>query len=133
MPKLTKKTVDAAKPKTKEYFVWDGDLPGFGLRVFPSGKKSYLVQYRTHGRTRRISIGLHGPFTPDMARDETMSLLCDTVATATVRTASPVTALQIKKEVFLQLMESDARVPAQVARVVSGRLVSSMQALAEAR
>ena len=43
MPKLTKKIVDAAKPKKKEYFVWDGDLPGFGLRVFPSGKKSYLV------------------------------------------------------------------------------------------
>jgi integrase len=75
MPKLTKKKVDAAKPKANEYFVWDNDLPGFGLRVFPSGKKSYLVQYRTHRRTRRYTIGLHGPFTPDKARDEAMALL----------------------------------------------------------
>ena len=74
MPKLTKKTVDAAKPKEKEYFVWDSGLPGFGLRVFPSGKRSYLVQYRIHGRTRRYTIGLHGPITPDKARTRAMAL-----------------------------------------------------------
>lgn len=75
MPKLSKKIVDAAKPKNAEYFVWDGDLPGFGLRVFSSGKKSYMVQYRHNGRTRRITIGLHGPFTPDSARTEAIDLL----------------------------------------------------------
>ena len=60
-----------------------------------------------------------------------LSLLSDTVATATVRAASPVTALQIKKEVFLQVLESDARVASQVARVVSDKLVSSLQILSE--
>jgi hypothetical protein len=34
------------RPKRKDYFIWDDDLPGFGLRVFASGKRSYLVQYR---------------------------------------------------------------------------------------
>ncbi len=77
MPKLTKKTVDASKPKEKDYIVWDNDLPGFGLRVFPSGKKSYLVQYRHEGRTRRFTIGLHGPYTPDKARNRAMGLLGD--------------------------------------------------------
>jgi len=77
MPKLTKKTVDASKPKKKDYIVWDNDLPGFGLRVFPSGKKSYLVQYRHEGRTRRFTIGLHGPYTPDKARKRAMGLLGD--------------------------------------------------------
>lgn len=62
-----------------------------------------------------------------------LSLLSDTVATATVRAASPVSALQIKKEVFLQVIESDARVAIQVARVVSDRLVGVMQTLSEAR
>ncbi|HEY9080485.1 tyrosine-type recombinase/integrase [Magnetovibrio sp.] len=75
MPKLTKKTIDAAKPKEKDYILWDNDLPGYGLRVFPSGKKSYLVQYRHEGRTRRFTIGLHGPYTPDKARKKAMTLL----------------------------------------------------------
>lgn len=75
MPKLTKKTVDAAKPKDTEYFVWDDDLAGFGLRVFPSGKKSYVVQYRQHRRTRRMAIGPHGVFTPDEARKEAKGIL----------------------------------------------------------
>ncbi len=75
MPKLTKRTVDAAKAKDTEYFVWDDDLAGFGLRVFPSGKKSYVVQYRQHRRTRRMAIGPHGVFTPDEARKEAKGIL----------------------------------------------------------
>src|SRR5260370_11666548 len=57
MAKLTKRTVDATRPDGRETFVWDEDLPGFGLRVFASGKKSYLVQYKLGGRggrTRRM-------------------------------------------------------------------------------
>jgi len=57
MPKLTKRTVDAAEVRAGEYFVWDDDLPGFGLRVLPSGRKGYVVQYRAGRRSRRISLG----------------------------------------------------------------------------
>jgi hypothetical protein len=53
MAKLTKRTVDATKIKSSDYVIWDEDLPGFGLRVFASGKRSYVVQYRTAGRSRR--------------------------------------------------------------------------------
>ena len=67
--------MDAAKPAAKDYFIWDEELPGFGLRVFASGKRSYLVQYRAGGRTRRVTIGLHGVYTPEAARNKAKSLL----------------------------------------------------------
>lgn len=70
MTKLTKRTVDAADVREKDYFIWDDELSGFGLRVFASGKRSYLVQYRAAGRTRRYTIGLHGVWTPETARQE---------------------------------------------------------------
>lgn len=70
MTKLTKRIVDAADVHEKDYFIWDDELPGFGLRVFASGKRSYLIQYRAAGRTRRYTIGLHGVWTPETARQE---------------------------------------------------------------
>ncbi len=69
MAKLTKRTVDAEKPGEKERFLWDSEMEGFGLRIFPTGRKSYLIQYRNAaGRTRRLTIGQHGKLTPDEAR-----------------------------------------------------------------
>lgn len=70
VPKITKRIVDAAEVREKDYVVWDDELPGFGLRVFASGKRSYVIQYRTAGRSRRYTIGLHGVWTPETARQE---------------------------------------------------------------
>ena len=67
--KIMKKTVDALEHPTdsKQYIVWDDELPGFGIRV--SGKtKTYFAQARVHGRERRISVGRHGVIAPDEAR-----------------------------------------------------------------
>ena len=75
MPKLTKRAVDAAKPQDKDYFLWDDEVSGFGLRVLPSGKKSYLIQYRTGGRSRRVALGRHGTITADQARTRAKELL----------------------------------------------------------
>jgi integrase len=70
MAKLTKRIVDAAEAQDKDYVIWDDELPGFGLRVFTSGKRSYLIQYRSAGRSRRYTIGQHGVWTPELARKE---------------------------------------------------------------
>jgi hypothetical protein len=70
MVKITKRVVEAADARKKDYLIWDDELPGFGLRVFSSGKRSYVIQYRTRGRSRRYTIGLHGAWAPETARRE---------------------------------------------------------------
>jgi integrase len=72
MPKITKRTVDAAAVEKggKDLFIWDAEIKGFGLKVTESGAKTYVLQYRTpEGRSRRCTIGRHGdPWTADEAR-----------------------------------------------------------------
>ncbi|SDG57619.1 tyrosine-type recombinase/integrase [Thalassobaculum litoreum] len=74
MPRLTKRTVDALAPRETDYIVFDGDVSGFGVRVLPSGKKSYMIQYRASGRQRRVTIGKHGAITVDQARTQAREL-----------------------------------------------------------
>ena len=71
--KLTKSAVDNANPKAADWFLWDTELKGFGLKVSKGGRKSYVCQYRTAGGRsgdyRRLTIGQHGsPWTVEMAR-----------------------------------------------------------------
>ncbi len=68
MAKLTKTVVDDLTAEDSDRIVWDSDLKGFGVRVKPSGVKTYLVQYRNaDGLSRRMVIGKHGVLNPDKA------------------------------------------------------------------
>jgi integrase len=81
--RITKRAVDAAKARKTDSYLWDPELPGFGLKVTPTGRKVYLVQYRLggrKGRTRRVTIGQHGQITPTFARDEAKRLLGEVAA-----------------------------------------------------
>jgi integrase len=75
MPKLTKRIVDAADIRASEYFIWDDDIPGFGLRVLPSKRKSYIVQYRAGRRSRRMSLGLSTVLTCEQARTRAIAII----------------------------------------------------------
>ncbi len=69
--KLTKRAVEALRPRTDgDYFTWDATLPGFGVRVQPSGRKVYVVGFRAQGsrRFRRVTLGRHGAITIEQAR-----------------------------------------------------------------
>lgn len=69
---ITQRYLKGLAATGREYFVWDRDLKGFGVRVQPTGQKSYVVKYRAgSGRnapTRRVTLGTVGKLTPDMAR-----------------------------------------------------------------
>jgi integrase len=70
LAKLTKRKIDALKPDSaRRQFAWDSELPGFGLVLHPSGRRVYVLQYRSaSGRSRRIALGTHGELTPEQAR-----------------------------------------------------------------
>ncbi len=75
MPKITKRLIENAEVKDKDYIIFDSDIPGFGARILPSGRRSYLVQYRVGRSYRRISLGMHGVLTTDQARGEAIKVL----------------------------------------------------------
>src|SRR4051812_43494517 len=75
MPKLTKRVVEAAESRATDHFIWDDELPGFGLRVLPSGRKGYVVQYRAGRRSRRVSLGSIGVVPCEQARTRAMTIM----------------------------------------------------------
>jgi hypothetical protein len=75
MPKLTKRIVDAIEPQATEFFLWDEGIPGFGLRVMPSGRKSFVVQFRAGRRARRMSLGPSTVLTCDQARTRAITII----------------------------------------------------------
>ncbi|MFA9230952.1 MAG: tyrosine-type recombinase/integrase [Microgenomates group bacterium] len=71
--KISKRTVDALKATGARFIAWDTDLSGFGVRVGPTGAKTYVLKYRVGGgragRVRWGVIGQHGALTPEQARE----------------------------------------------------------------
>ena len=73
--RLSVKAIAAAKPAAREYTLWDTQLAHFGIRVLPSGVKSYILQTRVHGRMRKITLGRFSELPLDAARREAASVL----------------------------------------------------------
>ena len=71
MGKLTKRTIDSlTTPSQGDKFYWDEELKGLGIKVYSSGKKSFVFQYRNlSGQTKRLTLGTYGKITPELARD----------------------------------------------------------------
>jgi integrase len=130
--RISKKSVDALvclqdKDRT---ILWDTDLAGFGVAAFPSGAKSYLVQYRQRGISRRAQLGKHGRLTPEEARSEAKKLLglaesgMDPIAAK--KAARDVPVLREVAGNFLRLhvaTKRKARTYDEYARLVNQRIV----------
>jgi integrase len=78
--KLSKTVVERIKTADQDVVVWDDTLPGFGVRLKPSGVRSYIIQYRNRNTSvsRRLTIGQHGPLlTFDQAKKQARAMLAD--------------------------------------------------------
>ncbi len=73
--KLTARLARESKPSEKDTILFDKDLPGFGLRIHPSGRKVWIVQARIEGRSRRMVIARYGEMGLARARRRARDLL----------------------------------------------------------
>ena len=74
---LTERFVKAAEIGTRKYVVFDEDCAGFGLCVFLSGRKGFILIYRAAGRQRRMTIGTWPSWSVVAAREEAKRLKRD--------------------------------------------------------
>ena len=80
--KLTKKAIDRFKytgDGQSRDVRWDDHLPGFGVRIYPTRRKAFILSYRTNGRKRLMTLGTYGPITLEQARNKARSFLGDLI------------------------------------------------------
>jgi integrase len=79
--RLTKSSVDDALKGSERFIIWDADLKGFGLRVEPSGVKTFIIRYRIGGGRRgtrkQFKVGRYGPLTAAEARKRAEEALAE--------------------------------------------------------
>ncbi|MEO1657767.1 MAG: integrase arm-type DNA-binding domain-containing protein [Pseudomonadota bacterium] len=78
MMALTKTIIDGLVPEATDYVRWDHTVRGLGVRVRPTGKKVFIVKYRTtEGRQRKLTLGPFGTLTLDQARRRARQALAE--------------------------------------------------------
>ena len=87
---LTRRAIATARPKRCEYTLWDGALAHFGVRVQPTGVKSFIVQTRVRGRMRKLTLGRFPEMRLAEARTEAAAVLARVWAGETVAPARKV-------------------------------------------
>lgn len=67
--KLTKRAIDSLIYKGSGQDIrWDDEVSGFGIRIYPTGKKTFVLSYRVAGRKHIMTVGAYGVLTVDEAR-----------------------------------------------------------------
>ena len=73
--RLTQRQVDSLKPRRKTLDVRDAAIRGFGVRVLPSGRRSFFLHSQIDGKRVWQSIGDARAMTLECAREQAASLL----------------------------------------------------------
>lgn len=73
---ITKTVVDKTPlPTQGQCILRDGKLKGFGVRILPSGARSFILEKRVDGRVRRMTLGRFGELTCEQARKQALKLI----------------------------------------------------------
>ena len=126
--KLTKTTVDATRAGAQDVELRDTLVPGFLCKVTPTGRKVFMVQYRTNaGERRKPAIGLFGELTVEQARSIAQDWLAE------VRQGKDPSALKVAarkastvKELCARLVEDYSKAHNKPSTVASNRQYISL-------
>ena len=122
--KLTKRAVDTLTVESGDTVVWDRELPGFGIRVYASGRKVWCVQTRgPAGGPKRFALGRYGNLTPDDARRKA-ALAIDRIKQGLEPAPPPAEAEPTVADLAERYMEAHVRVNCRPATVEAfGRIL----------
>ena len=87
--RLTDRGIARLRPREQEYTVWDNQFIGLGVRVRPTGGRSYVLLEDTGGRSRRVSLGPVSLKTVAEVRRECHTRKAEPEATGAPRRAAP--------------------------------------------
>jgi integrase len=106
--KLTKRIIEGLVykgPAPRRDARWDDEISGLGIRVYPSGKKTFILSYRINNRKRLMTLGDFGILTLDqarkMAREELVGVLNDRDPLAKKEKASKEQTVKALCEVYM--------------------------------
>lgn len=126
--KLTLQSIARLRPAAARYEVADTEIPGFRLRVAPSGVMTYALMYRTpQGRRARYTIGKHGAITPAQARKGAADKLAEIQLGADPQQAKKQARQQFEMPTLRQFIEGDYREWATAHRKSGAQTVSRIQ------
>ena len=81
--RLTKKKIDQFSYNSGWDVRWDNDVTGLGVRIYPTGKKSFVLSYRSRTGSRRkrlMVLGPYGVLTLQQARELAKTHLAEIIA-----------------------------------------------------
>lgn len=109
---LTKRLIEAAKPTTRRYEIWDSDVSGFGIRIGVSGSKSFVIRYRAEGGGREaprryVTVGRFGALTVEQARKKAKELLAAATIGDDPAAERKAKRLEMKMSALVDLYETE--------------------------
>ena len=108
---ISKRTVDGLTVGDRDAVFWDRELSGFGVRVYPSRAKVYVVQTRALGKSKRVTLGRHGVISADQARRKAAMIIARIKAGEDL---SPPSAVTVAKLTVADLAERYLKEHAEV-------------------
>jgi len=112
-------------PVGRATIVYDGDLPGFGVRLTPGGARSFVLNYVIDRRERRLTIGRFPIWSTTAAREEARALKrkidlgADPLEEAAERTAAAVADREAPRITDLFERYASEHLPSKAARAAA--------------
>src|SRR4051812_31464576 len=105
--KLTKSFVDALGPEDRDYVAWDTEIPAFGVKVTPKGRKVFLILYRPKGSPKAVkaTMGAYGALTIEQARDQGRQIVAAALRGENPHAEARVALQRFRSDRFDELVE----------------------------